>query len=126
MAWIENQFGAVLLLKQKNGNRHWTLPGGKVRAREALLAALRREVEEETGLKIHSISLCHIFDRPEKSVITFLYRARIRGQSDIIYPKATEIETAKFSTTLPKDGSPSLKFFWKQIHSGASALHVEH
>ena len=31
MAWIENQFGDVLLLKQVRGNKSWTLPGGKVR-----------------------------------------------------------------------------------------------
>ena len=31
MAWIENEFGDVLLLKQVRGNKLWTLPGGKVR-----------------------------------------------------------------------------------------------
>ena len=52
MAWIENQFGDVLLLKQTRGNKLWTLPGGKVRQRESLKEALRREVEEEIGLQI--------------------------------------------------------------------------
>ena len=52
MAWIENQFGDVLLLKQVRGNKSWTLPGGKVRSRETIEEALRREVDEEIGLKI--------------------------------------------------------------------------
>ena len=57
MAWIENQFGDVLLLKQVRGNRFWTLPGGKVRPREPIEEALRREVEEEIGLQNSAIAL---------------------------------------------------------------------
>lgn len=122
MAWIENQFGDVLLLKQKRGNQLWTLPGGKVRMRESLLGALKREVQEETGLKIQSIVLGDIFDRPEKGVITFLYFARIKGRSDIVYPKANEIETAKFTSAMPRTPTPSLKFFWKRLHVGPGSL----
>ena len=122
MAWIENQFGDVLLLKQKRGNKLWTLPGGKVRSRESLKEALRREVEEETGLKIHSITLSHMFDRPEKCVLTFLYRARIKGRSDIVYPNQKEIETAQFTSAIPRQATPSLKYFWKHVHGSVTDL----
>ena len=115
MVWIENQFGHVLLLKQLRGNKLWTLPGGKVRPRESLLDALRREVLEETALKIESIMFCHYFDRPEKGVITFLYRARIKGRNDTIFPKAMEIDTARYSAALPRNATPSLNYFWKRI-----------
>lgn len=118
MAWIENQFGDVLLLKQKRGNKLWTLPGGKVRERESLKKALKREVEEETGLLIQFIAIAGLFDRPQKAVITFLYTARIKGRSDIVHPQRPEIETAKFSSSLPSDATPSLRFFWKRMHGG--------
>ena len=117
MAWIENQFGDVLLLKQKRGNRLWTLPGGKVRRRESLREALKREVFEETGLKIHSPVICHLFERPEKDVLTFLFRAKLKGVSDVVHPKASEIETARYGASLPRDATPSLVFFWKHLHA---------
>jgi len=45
--------GLVLLLKQKDGR--WDLPGGKLDKRETVLRALKREVKEETNLKITPI-----------------------------------------------------------------------
>jgi ADP-ribose pyrophosphatase YjhB (NUDIX family) len=118
MVWIENQFGDVLLLQQKRGNKHWTLPGGKIRPRESIKDALKREVLEEIGLKIQSLKLAALFDRPEKAVITFLYTARIKGHRDFMSPRQTEVVTAKFSSSLPGDASPSLRFFWRRLRGG--------
>lgn len=114
MAWIENEFGDILLLKQVRGNKSWTLPGGKVRSRETIEDALRREVDEELGLKIQSVVLLDLFDRPEKAVITFLYAARIKGHHGVTSPKRSEVAATKFSSSLPNDASPSLRFFWKR------------
>jgi ADP-ribose pyrophosphatase YjhB (NUDIX family) len=119
MAWIENQFGDVLILKQKRGNKLWTLPGGKVRQRESLKEALRREVEEEIGVRIQFVALADLFDRPQKAVITFLYKVRIKGHAAIVNPKPAEIEIVRFSSSLPGDATPSLRFFWKRVHQGA-------
>jgi ADP-ribose pyrophosphatase YjhB (NUDIX family) len=119
MAWIENQFGDVLLLKQIRGKKLWTLPGGKVRSRESIGEALRREVEEEIGLKIQAVALVSVFDRPQKGVITFLYSARIKGRHGVITPKPTEVASAKFNSSLPGDATPSLQFFWKRVREGA-------
>lgn len=116
MAWIENQFGDVLLLKQSQGNKFWTLPGGKMRMRESLMGALKREVSEETGLKIDSIILSHVYDRSPKGTLTFVFRAKIKGRNDAVLPKLGEIESAEFSSVLPKPASPSLRYFWKKMH----------
>ena len=118
MAWIENEFGDILLLKQVRGNKSWTLPGGKVRSRETIEDALRREVDEELGLRIQSVALLDLFDRPEKAVITFLYAARIKGHHGVTSPKRSEVAAAKFSSSLPNDASPSLRFFWKRRREG--------
>jgi ADP-ribose pyrophosphatase YjhB (NUDIX family) len=120
MAWIENEFGDILLLKQVRGNKSWTLPGGKVRSRETIEDALRREVDEELGLKIQPVALLDLFDRPEKAVITFLYAARIKGHHGVTSPKRSEVAAAKFGSSLPKDASPSLRFFWKRRREGTA------
>lgn len=50
---LKNRGGGVLLLQHTTGK--WLLPGGKINKKEVWLDGLRREVEEETGLKDFSI-----------------------------------------------------------------------
>jgi 8-oxo-dGTP pyrophosphatase MutT (NUDIX family) len=52
MAWIEDLANGVLLVRQAAGLKLWTLPGGKVKRDESLVRALKREVREETGLRV--------------------------------------------------------------------------
>ena len=66
LAWIQDAFSNVLLVRQTCGRQLWSLPGGKVRASEALAQALRREIKEEIGLTVKSAENLDIFDRPQK------------------------------------------------------------
>ncbi len=59
--------GKVMLLKEapeKSGM--WELPGGGVEFGEKMHDALRREIEEETGLKVKSISRNSVYVWPWK------------------------------------------------------------
>ena len=68
MRWVRAAGGMVtrgdgmMLLILRNGR--WDLPKGKVEAGETLLEAALREVEEETGMKVHlsPIKTYHIFN----------------------------------------------------------------
>ena len=66
MAWIENDQGSLLLVRQVAGQKLWTLPGGKVRRNESLERALRREVREETGLSVRAAYYLQMYDRPKR------------------------------------------------------------
>jgi len=52
-----------VLLVKRDAPRLWELPGGKIRAGETVDQAVRREVEEETGVRIEIIELLGWYER---------------------------------------------------------------
>lgn len=111
MAWIEDASGKVLMVKQHRGRKLWALPGGKVRERESLVDALRREILEETGLRIIRATPCEFYDRPEKSNLTILFRVHVR-EGKLAAKNPDEIESISFRGTPPRNSTPSLLHFW--------------
>jgi 8-oxo-dGTP diphosphatase len=112
MAWIEDEDQKVLLVRQALGFRFWTLPGGKVKRGESLVKALKRELYEETGLDAEIGSLLGVLDRRDKDAITLLFAAVPKKTSVKVDQNKKEIEKADFQTSLPKNASPSAKYFW--------------
>jgi 8-oxo-dGTP pyrophosphatase MutT (NUDIX family) len=90
LAWIQDAYGNVLLIQQKGGKQLWSLPGGKVRSAEALKQALRRELKEEIGLTVVSAKL----------------------RKGALKLGANEIQNAAFVSKLPRNATPSVKYFW--------------
>ncbi|MFE3946795.1 NUDIX hydrolase [Streptomyces sp. NPDC059118] len=53
----------VLLVRSvENGSAVWKLPGGHVRTDEGLLACARRELHEETGLRLSALHCAFVLD----------------------------------------------------------------
>ena len=113
MAWIENDQGSVLLVRQVVGQKLWTLPGGKVKRSESLERALKREVREETGLSIRAADYLQMYDRPKRGAITILFRVLVQRQTVRMHFPAEEIADLGFFDRLPTNATPSAKFFWK-------------
>jgi ADP-ribose pyrophosphatase YjhB (NUDIX family) len=112
MAWIEDAASGVLLVRQASGLKLWTLPGGKVKKGESLVRALKREVREETALRIEVGSLLGVLDRRDKDAITLLFAAVTSPRSRKVKQKQNEIKKVLFQTSLPNKASPSAKYFW--------------
>ena len=112
MAWIEDPNQNVLLVRQSAGLKYWTLPGGKVKRGEALIKALKREVYEETGLRVQIGSLLGVLDRRDKDAITLLFAAIASSGSVRVKRKQREIKDVSFQPSLPEKASPSAKYFW--------------
>ena len=61
-ALIFNSRDEVLLIRTHKWSNKWGIPGGKIKAGETSEAALRREILEETGLKISGIQFALVQD----------------------------------------------------------------
>jgi ADP-ribose pyrophosphatase YjhB (NUDIX family) len=115
MAWIENGYGELLMVRQAKGDRRWALPGGKVKRFESLTTALKREIKEETGLKVLSMEPVDYYDRYASGNLTVLYRTKVaRPKNGLKIPKTVEILEGEFKDTLPANCTPSARYFWKR------------
>ncbi len=104
LAWIQDAFGQVLLIQQTANRQLWSLPGGKVRSREPIRRALRRELKEETGLSVVSARIIDIFDRPQKGAVAILFHVTLRkGRLKL---DRDEIQDARFVNRLPSRATP--------------------
>ena len=103
MAWIEDDKGSVLLVRQVVGQRLWRLPGGKVKRNESLKRALKREVREETGLDLSAISYQQMYDRPRRGAVTVLFRVSVKRHAARMHFPATEIADIGFFDRLPSN-----------------------
>ena len=58
----------VVLIRRRNPpfQGYWALPGGLCERGEPLEQALRREVEEETGLLVEPVQLIGVFSEPDR------------------------------------------------------------
>jgi ADP-ribose pyrophosphatase YjhB (NUDIX family) len=110
LAWIQDAYGNVLLIRQAAGKQLWSLPGGKVRAVEALNDALRREIQEEIGLTVVSARVIDLFDRPQRRGLAVLFQTKLRKGALKLQPK--EILSAEFVSKLPRKATPSVRHFW--------------
>lgn len=70
----------ILLLNQSaDGQRDWSLPGGKLEDGETLSEALTRELKEETGLDIEPGRLLYVCDHLPAQVVHMTFEARRVG-----------------------------------------------
>ncbi len=117
MAWIEDDKGSILFVRQVVGQKLWTLPGGKVKRNESLKRALKREVREETGLGVTAIGYQRMYDRPRRGAVTILFKVSVKRHAARMHFPAAEIADIGFFNRLPPNATPSAKFFWKSESS---------
>ena len=75
---------SVLLIQRKYGpfKNQWALPGGFVQENESLEAAVERELQEETGVKINYLEQLYTFGQPQRDprgrVVSVAYFGLVR------------------------------------------------
>ena len=90
---------SVLLIKRKNPpfQGHWAIPGGFVAPEESLEAAVQRELEEETSLRIDYMEQLYTFGEPMRDprqrVVSVTYFVLVKPESFEVKPQ-TDAEEA--------------------------------
>ena len=104
-ALIHDDAGRVLMIRTHKWNNRWGIPGGKIKRGESSVAALRREILEETALEIDDIRFALVQDciespefmRPEHFIL-LNYTARAGSTAVTLNDEAEE-----FRWLLPED-----------------------
>lgn len=68
-----------ILLAHRRDIDWWNLPGGGMEAGETVEEAMRREVQEETGLEVEVEHLIGVYSKPQKQEVVLTFRCRITG-----------------------------------------------
>jgi 8-oxo-dGTP diphosphatase len=69
-AIVRDEEGRILLI-QRSDTGQWCLPGGAVELGESESQAVRREVQEETGLAVEPERLVGVYSDPEANTFTY-------------------------------------------------------
>lgn len=77
-AAVVDESGRVLVV-QRREPRRWELPGGALELDEPLLAGLRREVREETGLDVEPVRLSGVYQNVALGPIALVFLCRRLG-----------------------------------------------
>ncbi len=120
-AWVEDPFGRVLMVRHVKGDKFWTLPGGRVKKKEALMVALKREVREETGFDVALATPVDIFDREKKNSLIILYRVILKSGKPKAY-RRLEVARVQFWDKVPRNSAESAKYFWARADKSFEPL----
>src|SRR5579862_2806206 len=71
----------ILCVRMNYATHAWTTPGGRVEPGESPIAALEREVLEESGLAVVVDELVGVYSKPYKDDIVLSFRVRVVGHS---------------------------------------------
>jgi mutator protein MutT len=97
---------ARILLCHRTDRDMWNLPGGRVEPHEAPWQAVVREVEEETGLRVHVEELIGVYVIPQKQDVVFNFLCRKTGGTLRLSAEADQLwwfpSTDIPSNTLPR------------------------
>lgn len=113
----------VLLIQRKNDpyKDQWALPGGFLEKEEFLEDGAKRELEEETGLKIGAIEQIGVFDSPNRDP-----RGRTISVAYLGFAKASDrvkgTDDAKAAKWFKINKLPKLAFDHEQIMKKASDI----
>ena len=117
-AAIFDDQGRLLCVRHNYGDGRWSLPGGGIEDGETVVAGLRREVREETGLEVEPDRLITSYSRPEPGRQSVLIRCKVTGGK--LIASNSEISEVRFFACdeLPDTFGPAGRMGTRDAFSG--------
>lgn len=78
-AVVLEEGGERALTIRRRDDARWELPGGRLEVGEAVLDGLRREVLEETGLRVEPLHLTGVYQNLRLGPIALIFACRVVG-----------------------------------------------
>ena len=95
-AFIFDDAGRVLLIKENYGRRRYGPPGGRMEAGESPRQAVIREAEEEIGVRIRAHRLIGIYYFADEPWLAFTFRCDIEDGEPAVPPTGEIAEVGWF------------------------------
>ena len=116
-ALLHDDAGRVLMIRTHKWGHRWGIPGGKIRRGEPSIAALQREIREETALEIDQIRFALVqdcidspeFERPEHFLL-LNYVARATSSDVRLNDEAEEFRWVSPADALSLDLNQPTRF----------------
>ena len=108
IAFIENSQGQILMQQRKVPYGKWGLPGGLMELGESTEETVKREVYEETGLKLGKLSLLGVYSGENYLCIA--------PNGDEFYVVTTVYTTSEYYGEVSVNDEESLSFEWINVH----------
>ncbi len=88
---VVRQDGRVLAIKRAD-NGTWEPPGGVLELTETLEDGVRREVYEETGIKIQVERLTGVYKNTARGIVAIVFRCRPEGGQEQLSDESIAVE----------------------------------
>ncbi|WP_258904772.1 NUDIX hydrolase [Actinokineospora sp. UTMC 2448] len=81
-----------VLLIQRRDNGHWEPPGGVLELNETFEQGVRREIEEETGIRANVECLTGVYKNMTRGIIALVFRCRVESGRKSSTAEAVNVE----------------------------------
>ncbi len=88
---VVREDGRVLTIKRAD-NGTWEPPGGVLELTEAPEDGVRREVYEETGVKIRVDRLTGVYKNTARGIVALVFRCRVEGGNEQLSDESAAVE----------------------------------
>ena len=120
-ARVTNAAGDILMVRSPK--RGWELPGGQVEIGESLTDALKREIQEESGVRAQVGRLLSVRSNLSSAIVIFCFEARYLAGQLTPSEESPEVRWVAPEQALQLIRHPALRHSFRALAENANGVH---